>query len=161
MFCRGGRGGGAWGETGKLYPYFIWCQKVTVIQVCLVKFFYRGLQKSTSYPELDLRKFLKLCQASTRHRDSILKGQCHEIFEHFFGLKETTWAPGEQAITVLRNFLFLRKYSRKNVCIRNLWIHWHGVSVNVDYADTVSAWPLLRRYHISVVHDYADTVLNY
>ena len=28
-----------------------------------------------------------------------LKGQCHEIFDHFFGLKDSTEAPNEQAKT--------------------------------------------------------------
>ena len=41
-----------------------------------------------------------------------LKGQCHEIFDHFFiCLKDSTWAPYEQAKTVSRTFSFSRRYS--------------------------------------------------
>ena len=40
-----------------------------------------------------------------------LKGQCHEIFNHFLGLEDSTWAPYEQAKTVLRNFFISRRYS--------------------------------------------------
>ena len=40
-----------------------------------------------------------------------LKGQCHEIFDHFFGLKDSMWAPYGQAKTVSLTFLFLQRYS--------------------------------------------------
>ena len=51
-----------------------------------------------------------------------LKGQCHEISDHFLRLIDSTWAPYEQAKTVLWTFSFSRRYSRKTcVC---------------DYADT-------------------------
>ena len=57
-----------------------------------------------------------------------LKGQCQEIFGTLFIKKTPTanWAPYEQ--TVLRYFLFSRRYSRK-MCV-------HVVN---DYADIVSA----------------------
>ena len=48
-----------------------------------------------------------------------LKGQCHEIFNHFFGLKDSTWATYEQAKTVLRTFLFLGKTC---VCVVNDYV---------------------------------------
>ena len=35
-----------------------------------------------------------------------LKGQCHEIFDHFWGLKDSTWAPYDQAKTSCENFRF-------------------------------------------------------
>ena len=43
-----------------------------------------------------------------------LKGQCHEIFDHYFfwfGLKFSTWVPHEQAKTVSQTFSFSRIYS--------------------------------------------------
>ena len=41
---------------------------------------------------------------------SHLKGQSREIFDHFFGLKDSTWAPYEQAKTVSRNVSSSRRY---------------------------------------------------
>ena len=49
-----------------------------------------------------------------------LKGQCHKIFDHFFGLKYLTWAPYELTKTVLRNYLFLQRYSCK-MRKKNIW----------------------------------------
>ena len=47
-----------------------------------------------------------------------LKEQCHEIFDHFFGLKDSTLAPCEQAKTVSRTFSFSPKiFDRKVISI--------------------------------------------
>ena len=40
-----------------------------------------------------------------------LKGQCHKILTIFFGLKDSTQVPYEQAKMVLRTFSFLQRYS--------------------------------------------------
>ena len=40
-----------------------------------------------------------------------LKGQCHQIFKHFFIFKESTCTPYEQAKKVSQTFLFLQRYS--------------------------------------------------
>ena len=40
-----------------------------------------------------------------------LKAQCHEIFKTFFCLKDSTWAPYEQAKTVSQTFQFSQRYS--------------------------------------------------
>ena len=87
-----------------------------------------------------------------------LKGECLEIFDHFFGLKDSTWAPYEQAKTFSRTFSISRRYSQKTC----------GHEVD-DYADTVSVQSTtnptrcqcsqqLRRHRVSIVNDYADTV---
>ena len=87
-----------------------------------------------------------------------LKGECLEIFDHFFGLKDSTWAPYEQAKTFSRTFSISRRNSQKTC----------GHEVD-DYADTVSAQSTtnptrcqcsqqLRRHRVSIVNDYADTV---
>ena len=60
-----------------------------------------------------------------------LKGQCHEIFDHFFCLNDLTCAPYKQAKTVSGTFSFSRRYSRKTC-----------VSVVNDYANTF--WKLWR-----------------
>ena len=39
-----------------------------------------------------------------------LKGQCHEIFDDFFCLKDYTWVPYEQAKTVSRTFSLSQRY---------------------------------------------------
>ena len=39
-----------------------------------------------------------------------IQGQCHKIFDHFLGLKDSTWAPYEQAKTVSRNVSSSRRY---------------------------------------------------
>ena len=44
-------------------------------------------------------------------RLSHLKGQCHEIFDHFLCLKDSYWDPNEQAKTVSRTLSFSRRYS--------------------------------------------------
>ena len=45
--------------------------------------------------------------------NSALKGQCHEIFCHFFiSLIEAIWAPNEQSKMVLLKNSFSRRYSR-------------------------------------------------
>ena len=45
---------------------------------------------------------------------SNLKGQCHKIFTpHFFSWIDYTWAPYEQAKTVLQNISISQRYSRK------------------------------------------------
>ena len=38
-----------------------------------------------------------------------LKEQCHEIFNHFFGLKDSIWAPYEQAKIVFLIFFVSAK----------------------------------------------------
>ena len=87
-----------------------------------------------------------------------LKGEFLEIFDHFFGLKDSTWAPYEQAKTFSRTFSISRRYSQKTC----------GHEVD-DYADTVSAQSTtnptrcqcsqqLCRHRVSIVNDYADTV---
>ena len=63
-----------------------------------------------------------------------LKGECLEIFDHFFGLKDSTWAPHEQAKTFSRTFSISRRYSQKTC----------GHEVD-DYADTVSAQSMTTR----------------
>ena len=61
--------------------------------------------------------------------DKYLKGQCHEIFDHFFiCLKDSTWAPYEQAKTVSRTFRFredIRSQSSKNRCQRSQGLRGH------------------------------------
>ena len=47
-----------------------------------------------------------------------LKGQCHEIFYHFFYLRDSNWAPYEQANTVSRTFSFSRRL-RLNKIFKN------------------------------------------
>ena len=64
------------------------------------------------------------------------KGTVSRDFWPFFLLKDSTWAPYEQAKIVSWTFSFLRRYSRK-ICVR---------LVN-DYAET----------GVSVVNNYADT----
>ena len=76
-----------------------------------------------------------------------LQGQCYKIFDHFFFLKDLTWAPYEQAKTVSRKFFVFVKIFPKNVCPH---------SYN-DYADMFQHSQRLRRHHVSVVKDYADT----
>ena len=39
------------------------------------------------------------------------RSQCHEIFDNFFGLKDSTCAPYEQAKTVSQNVSFSQRYS--------------------------------------------------
>ena len=60
----------------------------------------------------------------------LLKGQCHEIFYHFAGLKDLTWAPYEQAKNCFANFfVFAKIFNRK---VRKSLVH-----VVNDYADTL------------------------
>ena len=50
-----------------------------------------------------LMYFLKPC-AELKNKEKIwiwVQEQCHEIFYHFFGLEDSTWAPYEQTRTVL------------------------------------------------------------
>ena len=57
-------------------------------------------------------KLPKVCKTRLKmlrnSSNSVLKGQCHEIFDHFFGLKDSTWAPYEQAKTVSQTKIFDR-----------------------------------------------------
>ena len=55
-------------------------------------------------------------------RDSVTK------FLTFFGLKDSTWTPSEQAKTVSQNFSFSQRYSQKTY-----------VRIVDVFADTVSA----------------------
>ena len=92
-----------------------------------------------------------------RHK-ILLKGTVsRDFWPFFFCLKDSTWAPYEQAKTVSRTFSFSRRYSRKT-CVR----------VVNKYADTVSAYSTttptscqrsqrLRGHLVSVVSDYEDT----
>ena len=73
-----------------------------------------------------------------------LKGTVSRVYRHFFKSKNSSCAPYEQAKSVLRKFSFSRRYARKVCC----WLCWHGVSVVIDYVDTVSAY---------IVVDYTDT----
>ena len=77
----------------------------------------------------------------------LLKGQCHEIFDTFFGSKICTWALYEQAESVSHFLFVFAKLFAKNVCLCNqrLSSHLHCVSVVNDYVDTVSAFAL--EYH--------------
>ena len=58
-----------------------------------------------------------------------LKGTVSRDFWPFFCLKDSTWAPYEQAKTVSWTISFSQRYSRKT-----------GVCVVNDYADTVSVY---------------------
>ena len=53
-------------------------------------------------PQQQQRKFYnsKGSLTTSKGNKGPLKGQCHEIFDHFFGFKDSTWAPNEQAKTV-------------------------------------------------------------
>ena len=92
----------------------------------------------------------------------ILKRQCHKIVDTFFYQKTPPgliWT-GKNNVT---------KIFSTNLCLHSRWLCWHGVSVVVDYANTMSAWPLtmltlfprsqrLCGHGVSVVLDYAGTV---
>ena len=70
----------------------------------------------------------------------LLKGQCHEIFDHFFGLKDSTWGLYEQMKMVSPNFSFLR---------RDLWKTCRTVGVGIvsDDLDTFEKrWRLLTDF---------------
>ena len=94
---------------------------------------------------------------------------------YFFGLKDST-CPYEYAKTVSRKFFvyakIFAKIREKNVWPRSRRLRWHGVSMVVDYPDTMSVLSLttltlcprgrlLRRHHVIIVNNYADTVLVY
>ena len=104
-------------------------------------------------------------QDSRRNRNHLLKGQCHEMFDHFFGLKDSIWALYQQAKTVSPTCSFredIRSQISKIVGPRSPrlwghanfslgkgffiflnywnWLHWHhACRVVIDYADTMSA----------------------
>ena len=64
-----------------------------------------------------LRKLLEIPKGQLKH-EQLLKGQCHEIFCHFFiSWIEAIWAPKKQAKMVLLKNLFLLRY------LRNKWLH--------------------------------------
>ena len=46
----------------------------------------------------------------------MLKGQYHKIFDQFFGSKDLTWAPYEQAKNGFANVFVFAKIFSKNVC---------------------------------------------
>ena len=76
----------------------------------------------------------------------LLKGQCHKIFDTFLS-KNSTWAIYSMNRHKRFREIFclhknIHKNSRKNVCPCSRWIRWHGVSVVIDYADTMLAWSL-------------------
>ena len=108
-----------------------------------------------------------------------LKGQCQEIFDHFFCLKDPTWAPYEQAKTVWRNLSFSRRYSIAKVENRDTLFFFrygdfnlfkllllHRVPVTIFLADCSfkicgkpspcprSRWR--RQHRVRVDKDYAD-----
>ena len=59
---------------------------------------------------------------------NFLKGQCHDIFDHFFVL-DTTWALYEQAKNgFAKFFVFAKIFDRQ---VQKL-----GVGIDVDYAGT-------------------------
>ena len=90
-----------------------------------------------------------------------LKGQCHEIFNllfQLFGLKHPTWAPYKQFGELFRfDFAFPRRRWQHGLgvsvvnaqCRRRHWLSWHGVSVIVDYADSVSAYDFWQRTDVN------------
>ena len=97
-------------------------------------------------------------------------------FWPFFSLKDSTWAPYEQAKTVLRTFLFLQRYSQKNVYPRSQRIRWHTwnyftlekiknkkvMKKKIEFFLKIgclqSRW--LWRHRVLVVVDYADTSMT-
>ena len=89
---------------------------------------------------------------------NILKGQCHEIFDHFFGLKDSAWTPYEQAKIVSRSFSF-EDIREKEVWLRRLTGHYFILFIY--YEDTCWILHWLRVHGVSVVNVYADTTLAY
>ena len=93
-----------------------------------------------------------------------------EIFDLFLS-KNSTWAPLEQAKTILRNFSFSQRYSRKTCvrvgvamptrCPRSHWLHQHGDCEVIDNANT---WQIFlniqfdtaRKLCVCIVVDYAN-----
>ena len=71
------------------------------------------------------------------------KSQCHEIFDNFFGLKDSTCAPYEQAKTVSQIFSFFAK-------IFDLKVRKSRVPVVKDYWTTRTSKFFFRygRFHI-------------
>ena len=59
----------------------------------------------------EFSNFLRLTPHKHPFPQLPFKGQCHEIFCQFFGLKDSTSAPYEQTKTVSRFFSFSRRYS--------------------------------------------------
>ena len=58
----------------------------------------------------------------------VRKGQCHEILDHFIGLKDSIQAPYKQAKTVSqKKKIFAEKFDRK--------VRKSGVRVVYDYMD--------------------------
>ena len=59
-----------------------------------------------------------------------LKVQCHETFDYFFCLKDSTLAPNEQAKTVSRTFCVFAKINltfSKPACQRSHWLCGHVI----------------------------------
>ena len=114
-----------------------------------------GVQTGSVYAWVRSRLFLaRESNSGMRVLDKIetvLKGQCHEIFDNFC-LKDSTWAPYEQTKTVSRTFSYSSKFNSK---VKKL--HDHVVT------STAIRCPLsqrLRRHCVHVVSDYFSTCLR-
>ena len=105
--------------------------------------------------------FLLVGQHPPAAEPVFFKGQCHEIFDHFFGLKDSAWARMNSQKRFREIFRFhgdFQSRSSKIGCLRSRWISCHDVRVVTDNADTCphSCW--LRWHSVRVVVDYADTM---
>ena len=100
-----------------------------------------------------------------------LKGQCHKII-FFFSLKDSTWAPYEQAKTVSRNFFIFREdiwlQSSKIACPRSRWgfhifklllfFTWLFLWKVRSLQSFLKVFAYCSPCRVRVINDYADTV---
>ena len=109
------------------------------------------------------------------HYTASFEGQCHEIVDHFFGLKDSTWAPNEKRISMQSLTLHTAVLTFLNYCYlkcKHTQIHFlpdcfqkcpgrlGRVRVVVDpcsdYGDTVSAQSMTMLTSCLHNNDYAD-----
>ena len=98
-------------------------------------------------PTMDFKRIITLVLSKYSMKCIIWKGQCHEIFSHyFFCSKDLTWPPYEQAKMVLLTFSFF-EYTVFDCKVRR-----SRTRIGVDFADTrTTPTRNFRKYKIKVL----------
>ena len=110
-----------------------WCNWPDTGDVCI--FHYCALCGTKVVPLPQLSYFWDTGSPQT----AAITGTVLRDFPHFWS-KNLCLGPIWTGENGLANFLFLQRYSRKNVCPHSQHLRWYRVSVVNNYTDTMSAW---------------------
>ena len=110
--------------------------------------FWMNLERYRTIYKIESNIWFK--QGNSRQQNSILKEQCHEIFDNFFLLKRFDPGPIWTGINSFMNiFIFLQKIFAKIVSPHSQGLRRHGVSVVKDYTDMCQHGQWLRRHCVN------------